>query len=92
MQREPLSHESEARVQYTIEARHLTSESTHRPIVDRDAQRTTIEAATEDDAITKFARERACELVSLSKPLHGRESFATIRKDDSVFLVRVYAA
>lgn len=75
-------------MQYTIEARHLTTDIS--PLLDDETQRATIEAATEDDAVRAFARQRACELVSLTKPLKGRESVATIRKDDSVFLVRVY--
>ena len=80
-------------MQYTIEARQLTNETTHRPSNDVEPKRTTIEAASCDDAITEFARQSDCELVSLTRPLTGRESIATIKKkDDSVFLVRVYAA
>jgi len=51
-----------------------------------------IEAASSDDAITEFVRQSDCELVSLTKPLTGHESFATMKRNDSVFLVRVYAA
>jgi hypothetical protein len=71
-------------VQYTIESRQLTSYT--------EPKQTTIEAASPDDAVTQFVRESECELVSLTKPLTGKESIATIRKNDSVFLLRVYAA
>jgi len=37
-------------------------------------------------------RQNHSELVSLSRPVRGQESIATVRKDDLVFLVRVYAA
>ena len=79
-------------MQYTIEARPLTSEHTHRPVLDAQPQQTLIEAADAHDAITEFVRQSHSELVSLTRPLRGRESIATIRKDDFVFLVRVYAA
>lgn len=75
-----------------IEARELTTEYTRRPSADVEPKRTTIEAASSDDAITEFIRRSDCELVSLTRPLTGRESIATIKKDDSVFLLRVYAA
>jgi hypothetical protein len=78
-------------VQYTIEARELTNEYTHRPAVDSHPLQTTVEAMNPDEAIAHFLRENASELVSLSTPARGRESIATVRKDDSVFLVRVYA-
>lgn len=78
-------------MQYTIEARPLTNEQTHRPVFD-DAlhHHTTIEAATADDAISEFVKLNESELVSFTKPLRGQESIATVKKDDSVFLVRVY--
>jgi hypothetical protein len=36
--------------------------------------------------------QSASELVSVTTPAKGSESIATVRKDDSVFLLRVYAA
>jgi hypothetical protein len=77
-------------VQYTIESRPLTNEYTHRPLIDAEPKHIRIEAANPDDAITEYIRLRELELVSLTKPLTGRESIATVRKADSVFLVRVY--
>jgi hypothetical protein len=74
-------------LQYTIESRPLTS-----PINDGESRQTTIDAASADDAITQFLHESASELVSLTTPAKGSESIATVRKNDSVFLLRVYAA
>lgn len=79
-------------MRYTIEARELTSEYTHRPSIDGEPRRTTIEASDADDAISKFVRLDRAELVSVTNPARGRESIATVKKDDCVFLVRVYAA
>lgn len=79
-------------MQYTIEARELTNESTHRPPIDAAPRRTTIEAQTPDDAITQFAVQSAFELVHITRPARGSESIATARQGDSVFLVRCYAA
>jgi len=77
-------------VQYTIESRPLTNESTHRLSIDAEPKHIRIEAATADDAISEYVRTSDLELVSMTKPLTGRESIATVKKDDSVFLVRVY--
>ena len=78
----------EARLQYTIESRPLTSS----PSLDGEPGQTTIDAASADDAITKFLHQSASELVSLTRPAKGSESIATVRRNDSVFLLRVYAA
>ena len=79
-------------MQYTIEARELTSEYTHRPSLDDRSRRMTIEAQSPDDAISRFVVENRSELVSVIRPARGLESIATVKKDDSVYLVRVYAA
>ena len=78
-------------MQYTIEARELTNEDTHRPSLDPRSRRVTIEATSADEAISQFLTENRSELVSLANPARGRESIATVRKDDSVYLLRVYA-
>ena len=78
-------------MQFTIESRELTSERSHPP-GDPQSESRMIEAANADDAITEFVRQSACELVSLTKPAEGRESIATVKKEDSLFLVRVYSA
>ena len=79
-------------MQYTIEAREITSEYTHRPSYDVAPRSTVIDAADPDEAITQFVQQSAAELVSFSNPARGRESIATVKKEDQVFLVRVYAA
>ena len=72
-------------MQYTIEARELRSESTP------ELRRRTIEANNDAEALDRFVREERSELVSLTRPARGGESIATVRKEDVVFLVRVYA-
>ena len=79
-------------MQYTIEARELTSEYTHRPSYDVPSQRTVVEATDADEAISLFVRDNESELVSFTRPGRGAESIATVKKEDVVFLVRVYAA
>ena len=69
-------------MQFTIEARELRNPG---------SLHTTVEATDVDDAISQYLTQSALELVSLSKPCDGRESIATVRKDESVYLVRVYA-
>jgi hypothetical protein len=82
----------EARLQFTIESRQLTNEYTHRPTFDVETRQTFIEAGSPDDAIGEFVRRNHSELVSLTRPVRGQESIATVKKDDLVYLVRVYAA
>ena len=79
-------------MQYTIEARELTNEYTHRPTHDVESRRMTVEATDADEAITHYVRACDGELVSITNPARGRESIATVKKEDTVFLVRVYAA
>jgi hypothetical protein len=78
----------EARLQYTIESRPLTNS----PSSDGSSNQTTIDAVDPHDAVTKFVLQSASELVSLTTPAKGSESIATVKKNDSVFLLRVYAA
>lgn len=79
-------------MQYTIEARELTNEYTHRPSYDVESRRTVIDAADADEAISQYVQQSAAELVSFTRPGRGTESIATVKKEDQVFLVRVYAA
>ena len=79
-------------MQYTIEARELTSEYTHRPSADSETRRIVVEANDPDEAINRYVADKEAELVSFSRPARGQESIATVKKEDSVFLVRVYAA
>ena len=80
-----------ALLQYTIEARELTSENTHSMAYDAAPRSTVIDAADPDEAITQYVQQSAAELVSFTSPGRG-ESIATVKKEDQVFLVRVYAA
>ena len=79
-------------MQYTIEARELTNEYTHRPAIDVESRRMTVEASDADEAITRYVQECDGELVSFTRPARGLESIATVKKEDTVFLVRIYAA
>ena len=79
-------------MRFTIEARELTNEYTHRPSPDVESRRMTVEAGTPDEAITQYVQECEGQLVSCIRPARGRESIATVKKEDAVFLVRVYAA
>ena len=79
-------------MQYTIEARELTNQSTERRRFDREPSRTTVEAVDVDEAISQFLMKSSSELVSMTTPGRGHESIATIKKNDCVYLVRVYAA
>ena len=79
-------------MQYTIEERELTSQSTHRPSADKEPRQVIIEADDAEEAISRFVVQSASELVSVIRPGRGTESIATVRKADSVYLVRVYAA
>ena len=79
-------------MQYAIEARQLTGEHSRRPVFEAERKAIIIEASTADEAISQFLSENNSELVSLSRPLRGSESIATVRKDDTVFLLRIYTA
>jgi hypothetical protein len=79
-------------LQFTIEARPLTKAYTHRPATEAEPRQTVVEAESADDAISRFVRDEESELVSFLQPVQGRESIATVKKNDSVYLVRVYAA
>ncbi len=79
-------------MQYTIEARQLSGEhSLQRPSVDAEPRRTVVEATDAGEAISRFVHAEESELVSF-QAVHGRESIAMVRKNDSVYLVRVYSA
>jgi hypothetical protein len=83
-----VNEKSGGRLQYTIEARELTS----RPPHDGQSRRTVIEANDESEAIHQYLRESDAELVSFTTPHRSSESIATVKKEDTILLVRVYAA
>ena len=63
-----------------------------RPSFDAELRQTVIEAGDQEEATSSFLQQHARELVSVTRPRGAGESIATIKKDDTVFLVRVYAA
>ena len=69
-------------MRYTVEARPLTQQE--------EASSTTIEASDAGEALTSFVRDNRSEIVSFQS-MQGRESIATVRRNDSVYLVRVYS-
>jgi len=73
-------------LQFTIESRQLPNSSAgdSKPII--------IEAMNPKDALSEFVRRNKSEVVSMATPAKGRESIATIKKNDAVYLVRVYEA
>ncbi len=79
-------------MQYTIETRELTNGSTRHRRDDPGSVRTVVVANDPDEAIHQFVRDRDVELVSFTDPGRGRESIATVKKENTLFLVRVYAA
>ncbi|HJQ38247.1 MAG TPA: hypothetical protein VKB93_14010 [Thermoanaerobaculia bacterium] len=76
------------RLQYTIEARELTNRLSH----DVPSRRIVIEANDESEAIHQYLKDSDAELVSFTTPHRGSESIATVKKEDTILLVRVYAA
>lgn len=79
-------------MQYTIEARELTNESTHRPSFDAEPRCLIVEASDDQEALSVFVDSDRSEVISLTRQGRGGESIATVRKADSIYLVRVYAA
>ena len=77
-------------MRYTIEARELTNEYSH-PSSHGQPQQTVVDANDAGEAITRYVRDSQSELVCVTHPSRGQESIATVRKEDAVYLVRVYA-
>ena len=69
-------------MQYTIETRPLNIEEAE--------SSKTIEASDPREALSHFARDSQSEIVSFHR-MEGRESIATVRRNEAVFLVRVYS-
>jgi hypothetical protein len=79
-----------ARLQYTIETRELTRE--HSVYGSGGAgQQTVVVARDAEEAIQQYVRELAAVLMSFTQPNGVGESIGIVRKEDVVFLVRVYA-
>ena len=78
-------------MQFTIESRELSANSNYPRSAGVERISMTIDADNADDAISEFVRKSDSELMSFQSPAECRESIATVKKDDIVFLVRVYA-
>lgn len=76
-------------MRFTIEARELTSEYTHRPVYGQ-YRTTTLEAKDAEEAISRWVEQSDAELVSFTRP-RVAESVATVKKEDTILMVRVYA-
>lgn len=79
-------------MQYTIETRELTREHARHSGFNAGERPVVVEAPDANEAITRYVQQSGTELVSISRADRGQESIATVRKDDLVYLVRVYAA
>jgi hypothetical protein len=79
-------------MQFTIEQRQLTSEDSHRPAFEPESTTSIVEAADHDEAIGRFADTDRSEIVSIVRPLRGREAVATVRRNETIFLWRIAPA
>lgn len=77
-------------LQFTIEARELRRDGPRTDVPD-PAGRVTVEAGDADEAITRYIEDSHSQLVSLIRPARGLESIATVKKEDRLFLVRIYS-
>jgi hypothetical protein len=76
-------------VQFTIEKSQLTVER-HHAAVGLERAKAIVEAADLDEAMQKYLAEESSELMSQVRPLRGAESVATVRKDDALYMLRIY--
>ena len=77
-------------MRYTIETRPLRRETTQNAVSEDGSGSVFIEASDAVAALSAFARDRSSEVMSF-QPVAGRESIGTVRQNDEVYLVRVYA-
>jgi hypothetical protein len=76
-------------LQFTIEKSQLTVE--RRPAAASLERVTAVVEATDlDEAMHKYLAEESSELMSQVRPLRGAESVATVRKDDALYMLRIY--
>ena len=79
-------------MQYTIEARELSSAHSSAWMSRPGADPGVVMAEDPQDAIEKYVRDLEAVLLTFMQPSPGRESIGIVRKKDTVLLVRVYAA
>jgi hypothetical protein len=78
----------EGSLHFTIESRELSSST--RRTSSQDPTRCIVDADDADDALTRFLTTSAAELLSKVSPRGGTESIATMKKDDALYLLRIY--
>jgi hypothetical protein len=76
-------------LQYTIEARQLTGDQSDRLSLPSEMHQLIVEAGDAGEAISNFVARSEADLVEFHR-VHGRETIATVKKADSLFLLRVY--
>jgi hypothetical protein len=79
-------------LQYTIEARELSSAHSSAWTSQPGPQPGLIVANDPQDAIEQYVRDLHAVLLTFMQPSPGRESIGIVKKEDMVLLVRVYAA
>jgi hypothetical protein len=77
-------------VQFTIEKSQLTVDSHQGAAIDSEPTTAVVEASDSEDAVFKYLAEESSELMSHVHPLWGAESVATVRKDDALYMLRIY--
>lgn len=79
-------------MQYTIEARQLSSAHSNAWTSRPGTPPGLIVANDPQDAIEQYVRDLEAVLLTFMQPSPGRESIGIVKKEDMVLLVRVYAA
>jgi hypothetical protein len=77
-------------VQFTIEKCPLSSEPGQGDWIESEAANSIVEASDSADAVSKYLAGESSELMSHVHPLWGAESVAMVRKDDTVYMLRIY--
>lgn len=74
---------------FTIESRQLTPKAL---LAASASRRQTVDAENAQRAILQYITAQRAQLISCVTPRAGRESIATMKKDEALFLVRVSAS
>lgn len=86
-----ITNHPEAALEFTIEARELSAENPRRTVYDGRPRTANVVAANVEDAVTQFLHANDGVLVSLDTRQRG-ESIATVKQEDVLLLLRVYAS
>ena len=79
-------------MQYTIEARELSSAHSNAWTSQPGAHPDVVMAKDPQEAIEQYVRDLEAVLLTFMQPSPGRESIGIVKKEGTVLLVRVYAA